>query len=121
MYAHSSHTLANRMFIGGAEGSRSITSSVTRLSQPVGGLTRVRGGNSGYSCTTIKPKAYKPLFFNDPSRSRTAHYVLTDEVVIEGGDSGGPWFFGSSAYGIHTGAGPTGAARIAAAAALPAA
>ena len=61
------------------------------------------GRTTGYTCGTIESKTYDP----DGSETQFAAtfiYVDGGDVNLsEPGDSGGPWFYGTSAYGIHHG------------------
>ncbi|WLQ43276.1 S1 family peptidase [Streptomyces laculatispora] len=53
------------------------------------------GTTSGKRCSTVK--------YRDVTISSLKHMVLTNSNVSAGGDSGGPWYHGGTAVGIHTG------------------
>ncbi len=65
-----------------------------------------RGKTSGYSCGYVTSTAFAPTWSGAcGSSSCTASFVRVDGVALAnlGGDSGGPWFSGGYAYGIHMG------------------
>ena len=81
-------------------GYRIITSTTSRLNQPVGGTVCKFGMTTGRTCGSIQSRSYNPGLV--PSSNAT--WVRVDggsTNLSEGGDSGGPWYFGGSAYGIH--------------------
>ena len=81
-------------------GYRIITSTTSRANQPVGGTVCKYGKTTGRTCGGIQSKTYNPGLV--PSSDATWIRVHQDGVNLsEGGDSGGPWYFGGSAYGIH--------------------
>jgi len=61
------------------------------------------GRTTGYTCGTIETKQF------DPDGSGTlfnATFIYVDGGSVnlsEGEDSGGPWFYGTTAYGVHKG------------------
>jgi hypothetical protein len=68
----------------------------SRSSMPsVGTKICLFGKTSGASCAKVK-KA-------DVSVGHLRHMVVMDTGRSLGGDSGGPWFYGGKAYGIHFG------------------
>lgn len=64
------------------------------------------GGNTGYGCATM---VYTALYYspkipdggNNPYRVGPLGGVASH--ITTGGDSGGPWFYNYTAYGIHSG------------------
>lgn len=53
------------------------------------------GRTSGKTCSTVK--------YRNVSLGSLKHMVVVNGSACQGGDSGGPWYFGGTAYGIHTG------------------
>ncbi|ALO07999.1 putative serine protease [Streptomyces venezuelae] len=53
------------------------------------------GRTSGKTCSTVK--------YRDVSVSTLKHMVVMNGNACKPGDSGGPWYYGGTAYGIHTG------------------
>lgn len=53
------------------------------------------GTTSGKRCSTVK--------YRNVTVGSLKHLVLTKSNVSAGGDSGGPWYHGGTAVGIHTG------------------
>lgn len=78
-------------------GTRSITGTRGRTSQTVGSSVCKQGKTTGYTCGTISTISYCA------SGACTWVRVAGGSVNLsEGGDSGGPWFSGNTAYGSHT-------------------
>jgi hypothetical protein len=81
-------------------GYRIITSRTSRLNQPVGGAVCKFGMTTGRTCGSISSRSYNPGLV--PSSNATWVRVEGGSTNLSsGGDSGGPWYFGGSAYGIH--------------------
>lgn len=63
------------------------------------------GQTSGYSCATVRTITYKP--YNTDmcgfASSCKPVYSRTSECTSAGGDSGGPWFYGNTPHGVHSG------------------
>ena len=63
-----------------------------------------RGKTTGYSCGSIETKTDQPSGAGCPisptACAATWIIVEGDNLACSGGDSGGPWFFGSTAYGF---------------------
>jgi hypothetical protein len=88
---------------------RSITSTKSRSATGVGDFVCHYGRTSGYGCGQVKSKTFTPNWV--PNATATYVEVQDDTSPYislgEGGDSGGPWFYNSAAWGIHSGgAGP---------------
>lgn len=95
------HTPTNRIWIGGEY--RTITATKGRTSQSLGSVVCKYGRSTDYTCGTIISNTYRP----SGVPNATATYVRmgdANEVQAEGGDSGGPVFFGQTAYGSVVGA-----------------
>ncbi|HST59292.1 MAG TPA: S1 family peptidase [Longimicrobium sp.] len=76
---------------------RAITSTRSRTSQTVGSQVCKQGRTTGYTCGTINTISYCA------SGACTWVRVAGNGTNLsEGGDSGGPWFSGNTAYGSHT-------------------
>jgi hypothetical protein len=91
----SGHTYPNTIKVG--SGTRSITGTRSRTSQTVGSQVCKQGKTTGYTCGTISTISYCA------SGACTWVRVAGNGVNLsEGGDSGGPWFSGNTAYGSHT-------------------
>jgi hypothetical protein len=76
---------------------RSITGTRSRSNQVVGERVCKQGKTTGYTCGTISSTSYCA------SGVCTWIRVAGGSVNLsEGGDSGGPWFYGNTAYGSHT-------------------
>lgn len=76
---------------------RAITGTRSRTSQTVGSQVCKQGKTTGYTCGTINTISYCA------SGACTWVYVAGNGTNLsEGGDSGGPWFSGNTAYGSHT-------------------
>jgi streptogrisin C len=83
-------------------GYRTITGTLGRANQPVGALVCGFGITTGYRCGRITFKNYAPSYINSPA----ATFIVLHENGVDlgsGGDSGGPWYSGGVAYGIHSG------------------
>ena len=84
---------------------RYINSVKARVNQVVGGYVCKYGKVGGYGCGTIADKNYL-LSYGDPWKPKipfTATFIRVTgsySPFIPGGDSGGPWFNGYTAYGI---------------------
>ncbi|MER7577268.1 S1 family peptidase [Streptomyces sp. NPDC126514] len=67
-----------------------------RASMPAVGTSICKyGRTSGKTCSTVK--------YRNVSISGLQHMVIMNGNACQGGDSGGPWYYGGTAYGIHTG------------------
>lgn len=91
----SGHTFPNTIKVGSS--TRSITGTRSRAYQTVGSQVCKQGKTTGYTCGTISTTSYCA------SGACTWVRVAGNGVNLsEGGDSGGPWFSGNTAYGSHT-------------------
>ncbi len=82
---------------------RVITGTLGRSGQPVGALVCSYGVATHYRCGRIVWKNYAPSYV--PSAQATFIVLHNDngDDIANLGDSGGPWFSGGTAYGIHSG------------------
>ena len=91
----SGHTYPNTIKV--STSTRSITATRSRGSQTVGSQVCKQGKTTGYTCGTISTTSYCA------SGACTWVRVAGNGTNLsEGGDSGGPWFSGNTAYGSHT-------------------
>jgi hypothetical protein len=94
-HRRSGDTYTNTIKVG--SGTRSITGTRSRTNQTVGASVCKQGKTTGYTCGTISTISYCA------SGACTWVRVAGGSVNLsEGGDSGGPWFSGNTAFGSHT-------------------
>lgn len=82
---------------------RMVTGRTGRDAQVVGSWVCKHGVTTGYTCGSISNKTTLPF---SPVTNGTATYIYVaggTTNLSEGGDSGGPWFSGTNAYGLHHG------------------
>jgi hypothetical protein len=87
-------TYSNLIQVG--SGTRAITSTRARASQSSGEWICKQGMTTGNTCGTLNTTSY--------CWTGACTYVYVDGGSVnlsEGGDSGGPWFSGNTAYGSH--------------------
>ena len=83
-------------------GIRNCTGTRSRSAQSVGDFVCKNGRTTGYTCGTIQSTRFAPSYV--PSVDATFVFVDGGSTNLSsGGDSGGPWFNGSTAFGIHSG------------------
>lgn len=83
---------------------RTVVGTVSRTWQDVGYWVCHQGMASGYSCGNIESVTFKPAWgYCEPNCASTWIKVSGSSLLCTGGDSGGPWFNGGYAYGVHTG------------------
>lgn len=76
--------------------------TITSYSAPYVGMSICKyGRTTGYGCGTVE--AYYGCLYTGGNTYACGLYYTTSRMT-EGGDSGGPWFYGNCAYGIHYGA-----------------
>lgn len=81
---------------------RVVTGTKSRSSQSVGNYVCKQGMTTDYTCGYITDKYYAPSYV--PDVKSTFIRMHRDGVDLSsGGDSGGPWFNGNTAYGSHSG------------------
>ena len=99
-HTSSTHTVTNQF--KASSGTRNCTGTVSRSSQSVGGYVCKQGKTTGYTCGTISDKSFLPSSSTCSTHNATFIRVEGGSTDLSsGGDSGGPWFLGNSAYGIH--------------------
>lgn len=85
---------------------RAVTGQEYRYEQSVGDFVCHRGLTAKYSCGTITSKTYQPLYEGACGSETCDHYFFTVGGTNLGcwpGDSGGPWFNSTTAYGLYMG------------------
>lgn len=83
---------------------RVLTGRRLRSSTAVGNTVCHRGMSSGYSCGSVESTTYQPTFAgacNGVACTATYIKVSGPNLKCYSGDSGGPWFNGQTAFGIH--------------------
>ena len=99
-HTSSGDTVSNRFESG--RGTRRCTATRSRSRQSVGNYVCKNGKTTGYRCGYIQSKSFAPSYV--PSVNSTFIYVDGRSTNLsEGGDSGGPWFNGGTAFGTHSG------------------
>ena len=99
---HSKAMFNGKTFVGSGRPARTFrTYADASVNSPICNF----GHTTGYKCTTVK---YTNQFIHvyvpeinttrevGPLRGNNTHFT-------QGGDSGGPWFYGTVAYGVHSG------------------
>lgn len=103
-HSNSSHVAPGEFYGSSTSTRRTVDAAATRSSLTVDGTACHRGATTGYSCGSIVTKTDQPSGAGCPisptACSSTWIIVEGDNLACSGGDSGGPWFFGSTAYGI---------------------
>lgn len=79
-----------------------VTSITQRTNQTVGTFVCHQGATTNYSCGEIVANNTTTCY-SAPTCDPVWVRVEGENLVCFGGDSGGPWFAGSSAYGLHHG------------------
>jgi streptogrisin C len=83
---------------------RVLTGKRLRSSTAVGNTACHRGKTSGYSCGSVQSTTFQPTYTgacNGFTCTSTYISVTGSGLACAGGDSGGPWFNGQTAFGLH--------------------
>ncbi|MFE3457593.1 S1 family peptidase [Nocardiopsis aegyptia] len=92
--------LRNRIYTGtGSTNYRDITSRRSRADISVGDYVCKRGKTTEYGCSYVASKTVR----TSAVPSSHATFIGMQSHITDGGDSGGPWFNGYTAIGIHHG------------------
>lgn len=83
-------------------GTRPINSRTGRDAMFVGENVCKYGMKSGDGCGQIKGRSFDPDDITG-TNMYSATFIRMENVDTQGGDSGGPWYSGYSAYGFHKG------------------
>lgn len=95
-------------FYASASVLRSLTGRRTQASTAVGNNICHFGQTSGYSCGNVFATDYQPMSYTCNGVTCSATYIAVippttgTGLACAGGDSGGPWFIGTVAAGIHS-------------------
>lgn len=74
-----------------------------RSNQALGASVCHYGISTGYTCGFIISKKYAPSYVNNPNPTFIRVHNYDNVDLSQGGDSGGPWYSGQAAWGIHSG------------------
>lgn len=99
-----SHTEYPHFYASSTSSYRTVTGLKNRSDQAAGNYVCHRGKTSGYSCGNIQSTSYKPTYTNacnGVTCSSVWIRVTGASLACAGGDSGGPWFNSTTAYGTH--------------------
>ncbi len=100
------YTVTNKIQYKSDGSTRPIYATKSRNNQQIGEYVCKYGKTTGYTCGRINTKDYKPDPANVPNPAAT--FIRVDNTagwndLSDAGDSGGPWFWGTTAYGTHSG------------------
>jgi len=93
---------------------RVLTGRRYRSSTSVGNTVCHRGNGTGYSCGSVASTTHQPTYTNAcGSQTCNPVYIRVSgaDLLCYGGDSGGPWFNGQTAFGIHKSGASSGPAK----------
>jgi hypothetical protein len=93
---------------------RTLTGRRYRSSTAVGNTVCHRGNGTGYSCGSVASTTHQPTYAGAcGSQTCNAVYIRVSgaDLLCYGGDSGGPWFNGQTAFGVHKSGASSGTAR----------
>lgn len=92
---------------------RVLTGQRLRSSTVAGNTTCHRGKVSGYSCGSVQSTTYKPTSYSCGGQTCAATWISVTgaNLACAGGDSGGPWFNGQTAFGTHAAGASSGSAQ----------
>jgi hypothetical protein len=74
---------------------------LSRDNQVIGGFVCKYGWHSGYTCGYISSKWFSSAYPNNTATFIRVNNTAGFSNLSDGGDSGGPWFNGNTADGIH--------------------
>jgi len=96
----------NTIYVSSTETARSITALQPYVVQAVGNTVCFSGYTNGWRCGTIEQKDIDAVLTRDLVDNKTQHVyqMLRMTSPTGGGDSGGPVFYGQTAYGVVTAA-----------------
>lgn len=98
--AHGTSTIKNWIKWEAGGTTRAITSRKNKVDQVTGQTVCKYGKTTDYGCGEIVDRFYRPT---GCISSATATYVYVhrnNTHLLDGGDSGGPWFLNNTAYGL---------------------
>jgi hypothetical protein len=86
-----------------ASGTRFVRSTRGRATQSNGAMVCGYGKTLGYRCGTIIRNDWAPSYITNASPTFMVVHNFNGADMGNGGDSGGPWYVGTEAWGIHSG------------------
>ncbi|HYW09048.1 MAG TPA: S1 family peptidase [Longimicrobium sp.] len=90
---------------------RVLTGRRLRSSTAVGNTACHRGKTTGYSCGAVSSTTYQPTYSCGGTTCSATYISVTGaNLACAGGDSGGPWFNGQTAFGLHVAGSSSGTA-----------
>src|SRR3954466_11368780 len=82
----------------------SVTRDVAAIANPVSGQTLCKFGQTfGAGCADVQDLSACATVTSAEGTYTACLLVRTDNDISDPGDSGGPWYWGTTAYGIHWG------------------
>lgn len=92
---------------------RVLTGRRLRSSTAVGDTVCHRGQTSTYSCGKVESTTFQPTYSGACPATCNAVWVSVKgaNLACAGGDSGGAWFNGQTAFGVHKGGSSTGSGQ----------
>ena len=83
---------------------KGVTRDVTGIANPTSGQRLCKFGHAyGVGCAYVQDLSACATDTAEGVTYTACRLVRTDNDISEGGDSGGPWYYGNTAYGIHWG------------------
>jgi hypothetical protein len=85
---------------------RTVLNTISNLNIDVGDLVCKYGRKTGSDCGTVSKTHHSATFTWGACGCKVTAYnmVTVSDAVADVGDSGGPWFLGNTAWGVHHGA-----------------
>lgn len=108
---HSLSATVYGQFYGTSSTNPTTLASRTVRSQQGGDSVCSRGKTSGWRCGTVTSISYRPLWSGACPGTICANVFVAVNRGGADGDSGGPWYSGTSAYGVHKG-GPSSSVSV---------
>lgn len=96
---HTSTHLEPAEFYDSSSNRRDVYDVAATYDFGIGDWVCVYGRTSGYDCEQI----YDVSVSYYPDSRRAYNMIAVESHITSGGDSGGPWFLGNTAYGVHSG------------------
>ena len=97
-----SYTVVPKFVGNGPANLRALKGTKPRSNQVVGGYVCKYGKTTNYTCGYITSKTVS-LNYVTNSNATFIRVSRDNKQLSAGGDSGGPWFNGNIAYGVHSG------------------
>jgi len=97
----SSHTVTAQLFDG--SGLRWIRGYESRAATTIGEAVCKFGKTTGNDCASVTSKTHNPSYVPDANSTFIRVNKTGTDPFIDGGDSGGPWYYVEDAYGWTSG------------------